>query len=409
MRIATNIAALNASRMLSLTDASRADAVRRLSSGQRITSAADDAAGLAISEGLRSQVRGMAQAVDNVQNGINVVRTAEGALHEVSAVLRRMRDLAVQAASTGVMGADPTRAVGVEFEQLKAEIERVARTTAFNGMALLDGSYDGILQIGSAPGDTLRIAIGSVGEGMGAVDLGLSAVHITRYRSEETGEWGNGWVGVQAGRVPAVSDDEGTPAPGTLTLHGGDFVTGEYEAGFRALTGWVRYGDDHLDLSAVDYSGADTAQEHLDALNAAAQAALGPGFTPFTATATGLTTTGATPGPGSTAEDAVAVSPRYYVHGGMAAVIRAVDAAIGRVSEVRADLGAYENRLEHTVRRLGVSIENGTAAESRIRDADMAAEMVLLSRSQVLAEAGTAMLAQASKARENVLRLLGSP
>ena len=408
VRIATNIAALNASRMLSLTDASRADAIRRLSSGQRITSAADDAAGLGISEGLRSQLRGTVQAVDNAQNGINLIRTAEGALHEVSAVLRRMRDLAVQAASTGVMGADPTRAVGVEFEQLKAEIERVARTTAFNGMTLLDGSYDGILQIGSAPGDTLRIAIGSVGEGMGAVDLGLSTVHITRYRNPETGEWGNGWVGVPSGDVPAVSAEEGTPAPGTLTLHGGEYAGGEYEAGFRALTGWVRYGDDYLDLSAVDYTGAETAQEHLDVLNAAAQAALGPGFAPFTATPTGLTTTGATPGPGSTAEDAVDVSPRYYVHGGMAAVIRAVDAAIGRVSAVRADLGAYENRLEHTVRRLGVSIENGTAAESRIRDADMAAEMLLLSRSQILAQAGTAMVAQASKARENVLRLLGS-
>ncbi|MGY2067032.1 flagellin N-terminal helical domain-containing protein [Blastococcus sp. SYSU DS0619] len=406
MRIATNVAALNASRLLRQTDDGMTTTLRRLSSGLRITSAADDAAGLGISEGLRAQSRGMTQAVRNAQDGISVVRTAEGALTEVSAMLQRMRDLAVQGASTGVMGELPTRAIGAEFDQLKAEIDRIARTTAFNGTVLLDGSYDHLLQVGAAPGDTLRIAFGAPGEGTTATDLGLSTAHVTRYQDPDTGEWGNGWVGVQSSATPAVSDDEGTPAAGSFTLAGEEFATGEYQASFRALTGVVRYGGQDFSLSSVDYTGAETAQEHLDALNAAAQAVLGPGFAPFTATSTGLTTTGATPGPGSTVDEAEELSPRYFVYGGMAAIIRAVDGAIGRVSEVRAELGAYENRLEHTIRALGVAGENAAAAESRIRDADMAVETIALSRSQILAQAGAAMLAQANRRPEFVLRLL---
>jgi flagellin-like hook-associated protein FlgL len=406
MRITTNVAAINASRVLAQTNDSLTTSLRRLSTGHRITSAADDAAGLSISEGLRSQVRGTAVAIRNAQDGVNVVRTAEGALHEVSALLRRMRDLAVQGGSTGVVGEHPVRAIGEEFDQLKEEIDRISSTTTFNGEVLLDGSYDRLLQVGPAAGDTLRIAFGAPGEGMGALDLGLSTIQVTRYRNPETGEEGNGWVGVPSSRAPAVSAAEGTPAAGTLTLTG-DYLTDEYAARFRALTGWVRYGDDYLDLAAVDYTGAGTAQEHLDALNAAAQSALGPGFAPFTATPTGLVTSGAVPGPTSTAGDAEAVSPRYYVDGGMDAVIRAVDAAIERVSTVRSEMGAYENRLEHTIRSLGVSAENLTAAESRIRDTDMAQETTALSRNQILAQAGTAMLAQANGAARSILPLLG--
>ncbi|MGY1883859.1 flagellin [Blastococcus sp. SYSU DS0753] len=406
MRISTNVAALNASRLLRQADDGVTTSLRRLSSGLRITSAADDAAGLGISEGLRAQSRGTAHAVRNAQDGISVVRTAEGALTEVSAMLQRMRDLAVQGASTAVMGELPTRAIGAEFEQLKAGIDRIARTTAFNGTVLLDGDYDHLLQVGASPGDTLRITFGAPGQGMDATDLGLSTAHVTRYQHPETGEWGNGWVGVQSTGTPAVSDEEGTPAAGRLTLVGGEYATGEYQASFRALTGVVRYDGQAFSLSSVDYTGAETAQEYLDALNAAAQAALGPDFGAFTATPTGLTSTGATPGPGSTVGDAEELSPRYYVYGGMAAVIRAVDGAIGRVSEIRAELGAYENRLEHTVRALSVAGENAAAAESRIRDADMAVETISLSRSQILAQAGAAMLAQANRRPELVLRLL---
>ncbi|MGY1690631.1 flagellin N-terminal helical domain-containing protein [Geodermatophilus sp. SYSU D01105] len=401
----TNVAALTAARVLSHTNDSLTTAVRRLATGQRVTSAADDAAGLSISEGLRAESRGMRQAVRNAQDGINVVRTAEGALGEVSALLQRMRALAVQAANTGAMGEEATRAVGAEFDQLKEEVDRIARTTTSNGAVLLDGSYDRLLQVGPAAGDTMRIAFGSLGEGMGATDLGLSTVHVTRYRDAATLEEGVGWVGVRSSQVPAASDEEGGPAAGTLTLVG-EYATGGYAADFRALVGWVRYGGQSLDLSAVDYTGAETAQEHLDVLNAAAQAALGPTFA-FTATPTGLRTTGAAPGPGSTAEDAATLSPRYLVRGGMDEVVRTVVEAIGRVSEVRGELGAYENRLEHTIRRLGVAIDDTTAAESRIRDADVAAEMSSLSRDRILAQAGTAVLAQATRTAEHVLRLLG--
>ncbi|MGY1753465.1 flagellin N-terminal helical domain-containing protein [Blastococcus sp. SYSU D01042] len=408
MRISTNVAAVNAARVLVQNDGAMATSLRRLSTGLRITSAADDAAGLSISEGLRSRSRGMTQAVRNVHDGINVVRTAEGALDEVSAALRRMRDLAVQAANLGPEADEQvTAASRVEFEQLREGIDRIARTTTFNGAVLLDGSYDELLQVGAEAGDTMRIAFGAPGEGMGAVDLGLSTLQVRHWVDADTLQEGVGYVGVPASRHAAVSDEEGIPAAGTLRLHG-DFTSGEFASTFRSLVGAVRYGGQQLDLTGVDYAGAVTAQDHLDVLNAAAQAALGAGFAPFTATATGLTTAGAVPGPGSTIQDAVDLSPRYLGSGGMAAVIRAVDGAIGRVTELRAGLGAYENRLEHTAARLGVAVENVAAAESRIRDADVAAEVVSLSRHQILVQAGTAMLAQANRRGEGVLRLLAS-
>lgn len=406
MRINTNVPALNASRLLARSHDAVADAMRRLSTGLRVASAADDAAGLSISEGLRSQARGTVQAVRNAQDGVNVLRTAEGALHEVSSLLRRMRDLAVQAGNTGVMTEDPTRAIGIEFNELRSEIDRIARTTAFSGEPLLDGSYDELLQVGAGAGDTLRIAIGGPGEGIGAIDLGLSTVHITRFQYVDSDEWSNGYVGVPSSWTAAVSDDEGTPAAGRVTIHGSEYTSGEYAATFRALTGVVGYDGRSFTLSSVDYTGATTAQDHLDRLNAAAQAALGPGFGPFTASPTGLTALGSVPAANSTADDAEALSPRYYVYGGMGAVLRTLDGAISRVSEVRSGLGAYENRLEHTIRSLGVTGENVAAAESRIRDADVAAEVTALSRAQILAQAGAAMLAQANRAAEGVLRLL---
>ncbi len=391
----TNVAALGAARALAHTDQATTASLRRLSTGLRVDRAADDAAGLAISEGLRAQVGGMTVAVRNTRDGIGVLRTADGALGEVSAVLRRMRDLSVQASNTGALDARARAAVGTELEQLKQEIDRITRTTAVNGIPLLDGSYDRLFQVGANAGETVRVTIPPTGGSLGTAGLGLATVGV-----------GGASSSVRATVVRAVSDDEGVPSPGRLSL-AGDYVSpATVAAAYRALSGTVSYGGRSFDLASVDYTGAVTAQDHIDRLDHAALAALRTTFIPFVATATELVFTGQTPGPGSTAADAVARTPTHTAAAGSADTIRAVDGAIGRISSLRAHLGAVENRLAHTVDRLTTSIENTTAAVSRIRDADVAAEVVTLTRGRILTQAGTAVLAQATGSAERVLSLL---
>lgn len=392
LRVTTNVAALNAHRTLAQTDHATTASLRRLSTGLRIAGAADDATGLGISEGLRSQIGGMTQAVRNTGDGIDLLRTADGALDGTSALLRRMRDLAVQAGNTGSLDARARAAVRTEFEQLKRELDDIARTT-YNGTPLLDGSYDRVFQVGADAGETVRVVISTAGRGVDTAGLGLEAVDVT------------GGSVLPHTVAPAVSDDEGTPAPGRLTLTG-DFVAAEAGTTFEALVGRVHSDGRSFDLASVDYTGAVTTQDHLDRLNTAAVAALGTTYTPFVGTATGLVFTGETPGRGSTQADAVALTPAYTGDAGTSGALRAIDRAIGRVSSLRAYIGAVDNRFSHRVDRLGTAIENAMASESRIRDTDVAAETTALARNQVLAQAGTAMLAQANQAPGLVLRLL---
>jgi flagellin len=388
--IATDVAALGASRALGRTDRSVETSLRRLASGLRIATAADDATGLGVSEGLRAQVRGMTQAVRNTQDGIGLLRTADAALDSVHAMLRRMRDLAVQGGNAGLLDAQATAAVRAEFEQLKSELDDVAGRTSFNGRSLLDGTYDRLFQAGAEAGDTVRVVIAVSGRAVDVAGLGLSDVDLT------------GGLGLQHTLAPAVAVEPSTPAPGRLTL-AGDYTSG---AAFRALTGTVTYDGRTLDLGTFDYTGAVTVQDRIDRLDTAAIAALGTSFSPFVATATGLVFTAPTPGPTSTAADARAMTPYYAGDAGTAGTLRAIDRAIGWVSDLRAHVGAMDNRFSSRVDRLNVSIENATASESRIRDVDVAAEVTALTRSQVVAQAGTAMLAQANQSAGRVLALL---
>jgi flagellin len=282
LRINNNIAAFNAYRNLSVTDSQMSKSLEKLSSGYRINRAADDAAGLAISEGLRSQIGGLKVAVRNAQDGISVVQTAEGALNESQAILQRMRDLAVQAANGGSQDATAQAAADTEFQQLNKELDRIAGTTTFNGNGLLNGTYNGAFQIDSGTGT------GSVIQ----VDMTSSGV-----------------------------------------------------------------------LSGL--------------------------------TITGLDSTGLATGSADLTSTANAVS-----------AIGTLDTALKDVSTVRAKLGAYQNRFEHTINNLNVAVENLSASESRIRDVDMASEMVNFTKSQILTQAGTAMLAQANQAPQSVLKLL---
>lgn len=261
LQINTNVAALNSYRNLTNTQGSMQTSLERLSSGLRINRAADDAAGLAISENLRSQVNGLNQATSNAQDGISMVQTAEGAMNEVHSMLQRMRTLAVQAAN-GTNSTQNQAQIQAEVNQLVSEISMVASRTNFNGTKLLGGGAM-TLQVGANQGDTLSFSLG--------------------------------------------------------------------------------------DLSSI----------------------------------TGVTSI--------TATDAIS----------------ALDAQIATVSTSRSNLGAVQNRLDHTIKNLSVSAENLAASESRIRDTDMAKEMTNFTRSQILQQAGTAMLAQANQSTQGVLRLLG--
>src|SRR4051812_9078164 len=170
LRVNNNIAALNAYRNLSVTDGQMSKSLEKLSSGFRINRAADDAAGLAISEGLRSQIGGLKVAVRNTQDGISVVQTAEGALSETTSILQRMRDLSVQASSGGSLNDDAKASIQKEIGQLKSELTRISDTTTFNGTKLLDGKFSGTFQVGANAGETISV---NIGKAMSAVGLGV--------------------------------------------------------------------------------------------------------------------------------------------------------------------------------------------------------------------------------------------
>ncbi|MGY1813793.1 flagellin N-terminal helical domain-containing protein [Blastococcus sp. SYSU D00820] len=401
MSVVTNVAALGVSRALGTANAATARSIERLSSGYRVNRAADDAAGLALSEGLRSQARGTAQAMRNTRDAISLVQVADGALEETTGILQRMRDLTVQAANGGAVSATAAEAIQTEVAQLRQELTRIATTTRFDDRSLLDGSYRGTFQVGADVGDTVTVVIGRTGAGLDAAGLGLAGIDVTG---------GTSGSGPTTTVTPAVSDAEGVPTSGRLKIDG-DFVTEPgHAAAYRSLTGRICYDGRTFDLGSVDYTGAVTSQDFLGRINAAAIPALGTVYIPLSATPGALYFFGDPPGVGSTAADAVRLTPAYTPAAtttGAADAMTLVDAALGRVSSLRGYLGAVQNRLEHTIGRLGTTLENTTAAESRIRDADMALETVALSRAQVLVSAGTAMLAQANQAPRGVLALLG--
>ena len=379
LSINQNIAALNSYRNLSNTQNDLSKSLEKLSSGFRINRAADDAAGLAISEGLRSQIGGLKVAVRNAQDGISVVQTAEGALTETHAILQRMRDLSVQAANSGGLSADAKGNIQSEMAQLQSELTRIADTTQFNGAKLLDGSYtNATFQVGANVGEVIQVSIGT---SMSANGLGVDTIDV---RTEATG--------TSATVTAATGTTAGTVATG---------VDLSVAANFDTLTGTLSYGGKSFNLASVSYDEGSTAAERLTKLNDAIHAKLGNDIS-FAATGTA---TGAVPA-GTTADEIAAAQVGFTQATGADLAIKAIDAAIKQVSTTRADLGAVQNRFDHTVKNLNVAVENLSASESRIRDTDMASEMVQFTRAQILSQAGTAMLAQANQIPQGVLSLL---
>jgi flagellin-like hook-associated protein FlgL len=412
LSVNTNIAAMNAYRNLSTTNNAMSKSLERLSSGFRINRAADDAAGLAISEGLRSQIGGLTQAVRNTQDGTSVVQTAEGALSESTSILQRMRDLSVQASNSGSLNTTATTSIQKEIGQLKQELDRIASTTTFNGTNLLDGTYNKSFQVGANAGQTINVTIGT---GMDSNGLNVAGVDVTAVGAyTNQGAAANGAV---------VTTAATAGANGSLAIQGAttgqDFAGASFNvASFQSLTGSISFGGKSLDLGSVQYSSTDTAATALTKLNTAAATAFGlaTGSTPFGAATNTLTFTapinvaGYTDGAGalsSSVGDIAKATPTFTAGTGASAAITAIDNAITQVSSVRADLGAKQNRFDHTINNLNTTIENTTASESRIRDTDMASEMTNFTRTQVLTQAGTAMLAQANQSTQSILKLLG--
>jgi flagellin len=293
MVVQHNMQAANTNRQLGITSGAQAKSTEKLSSGYKINRAADDAAGLAISEKMRSQVRGLNRASTNAQDGISAVQTAEGALNEVHSILQRMNELATQAANDTNTSIDRS-AIKAEINELASEINRIASTTQFNTMNLLDGSFKSKnLQVGALSGQKIVLNISS---------MSTSGLSLTSTVNSTTGSW--------------------------------------------------------------------------------------------TVRATSV---------GSTSVNILAVSTFTSAGRTMSAVQKALD----YVSTQRSKLGATQNRLEHTIANLDTTAENTDAAESRIRDTDMAKEMVTYSKNQILVQAGQSMLAQANQSTQGVLSILG--
>jgi len=383
--INTNVASLNSQRNLNSSQSALNTALSRLSSGLRINSAKDDAAGLAISERMTSQIRGLNQAARNANDGISLAQTAEGALAEVGNNLQRIRELAVQSAN-GTNTQDDRDALNAEVTQLKAEIQRVAEQTKFNGTKLLDGSFGTIagpvsFQVGANSGETITISkIADVGNAVlgGSVDKTVATVGATTLSGFATA--------ISAGDVVINGVDIGAISAGTNEKNRAQQLADAINKVSSQTNVSANFDGVNLTLARIGPEGAGI--QITGTLNNAAVA----GFVNGTA-GTATTTTGT-----------ASMDVSSFINA--QATLTAVDNALKEVSTARADLGAMQNRFSSVVTNLQTTSENLAASRSRIQDTDFAAETAALTRAQILQQAGVAMLAQANALPNNVLSLL---
>ena len=337
MVVQHNITAMNSNRMLGLTTSAQAKSTEKLSSGYKINRAADDAAGLSISEKMRRQVRGLTQASANAQDGISCVQTAEGALNEVQDMLQRMNELAVKGENGTLTSVDRSY-IQAEVKQLMSEIDRVQSTTTFNEQKLLDGSFSNKgLQVGAESGQHIGITI----KNMSTNELIASAIN-------KKTTFGTANVDKQSSDTNANLDYEDG---GDNTLNS-DMLVKFYTYDKTKVVDTALTGVMPPAIADPDKSTDPTAADFA-ALNAFAKS------------------------------------------------------AIQDVSKQRSDLGAIQNRLEHTISNLDNIVENTTAAEAEIRDTDIATEMVRYANNNILQQAGTSMLSQANQSNQLALSLLG--
>ncbi|MHB8917505.1 MAG: flagellin N-terminal helical domain-containing protein [Desulfocucumaceae bacterium] len=416
MRINHNIAALNTYRQLSSNNVIGAKSLEKLSSGFRINRAADDAAGLAISEKMRGQIRGLDQAVRNSQDGISLIQTAEGALNETHSILQRMRELAVQSANDTNTSADRVQ-IQQEIDQLTAEINRIGDTTEFNTKKLIDGAMGSAVATAKAAVMTGVMAfkiIGTASAAAAATTLGSLA-----------DDNGNGFGITTSDTITITGKLGATYVSATVTVAAGttlgsllDTVNTSFTAsstvnasGSITVTGAVGITND---IGGITFSVQDTSGNiRAAATDALSGLAKSQSASNVRADGTNALLIGANQGQSLTLNiddmrgTALGINGLKVETKSQANVsLKILDAAMEKVSSQRSGLGALQNRLEHTIANLGVSSENLTAAESQIRDVDMAKEMMQFTKNNILSQAATAMLAQANQMPQTVLSLL---
>ena len=438
MVVQHNMQAMNSSRMLNITTGQQAKSTEKLSSGYKINRAADDAAGLSISEKMRKQIRGLDRASTNAEDGVSAVQTAEGALTEVHDMLQRMNELAVQAAN-GTNSITDRKSIQDEIDQLTTEIDRVAETTKFNETYLLKGDVNGATKTAYlAPKDA-----GLKGT-MGEVTSGTTEVTFTL---DEVNEGDKVMIGGKEYEIQADSyteEFEAEPnkikASTAYTYMGNELAKanaiGTVDADGKVMQGATSAGIEMSgakgNVATISLAQVTVAQPLSFNLHVGADAdmtnkigvsiekmdtatlgikgldVVGKEDEKYTDISSGLSATAA--GNDITDSDDQSASDAINASAGGTAATYAIDSianAIQKVSDQRSALGAVQNRLEHTIKNLDNVVENTTAAESRIRDTDMADEMVKYSKNNILAQAGQSMLAQANQSTQGVLSILG--
>ena len=437
MVVQHNITAMNANRMLGVTSGLQAKSTEKLSSGYKINRAADDAAGLSISEKMRKQIRGLSQASDNAEDGISCVQTAEGALTEVHSMLQRMNELAVKAGN-GTMSEDDRQNVQDEIDQLVDEIDRVSETTKFNETYLLKGddtsngntkSLEANAEIGQIDGLTVtakadktytdnddvkigKVIVKSSDTNVVTVDadnLTEAAGNIAKITTDGTevvvtkndgktdtyatvDKFKAAYAGLDIAGAGAVTISKTLD---TATANTDDTVTGTYTGNLNSY----KVGDSVNVKLAVGASGETALSNGSKALLLSFQVGAD------TTSENKISVTMDSMSAKSIGVDGIKVTGSDSTNADKA--VDTISDAIKKVSKQRSALGAVQNRLEHTISNLDNVVENTTSAESRIRDTDMAEEMVSYSKNNILMQAGQSMLAQANQQNQGVLSLLG--
>ncbi|MBK1885463.1 flagellin [Marinobacter sp. DY40_1A1] len=390
--INTNVASLSAQNQLNKSQGMNDQALERLSSGLRINSAKDDAAGLAISSRFQSQISGLNVATRNANDGISLAQTTEGALDEITNNLQRIRELSVQAAN-GSNSASDREALNDEVQQRIAEIDRISGQTAFNGLKVLDGSFgQQSFQVGANAGETISINI-------------LNGTRENQIGDIATSSGSNLDVASDlSGRALAIAIGEGDGKAVSIEI--GGIASGVAELGLSATSGnFAQFAADKINAAGIGGLYAEVVKDSSGDSEIKLSASDDLRFADFSgigsATAGSLDSTTLV----SASQGSLVDLDISDVQGANNAILR-VDAALGNVNELRGQLGAVQNRFESTIANLSTSVENLSASNSRILDADFASETANLAKSQVLQQAGISVLAQANARPQQVLSLL---
>ncbi|GAB2883891.1 flagellin [Uliginosibacterium flavum] len=390
MTINTNVASLNAQRNLTSSQSSLSTSLQRLSSGLRINSAKDDAAGLAISERMSAQIKGLTVASRNANDGISLAQTAEGALSTIGDNLQRIRELSVQSANATNSQSDRD-ALQSEVEQLTSEIDRVANQTSFNGTKILDGSFTSkLFQVGADAGQTIGIN--------NIVDANIDKLGTAQFAAATTST-----AAVSSGTATATGTVSGMSING-ISIDTIDIAVGD--TGADVSTDLANAINAKMDQTGVYASLDSTNKLTLSSVKAGKDLVLGSLGSLTGGTGIGLVTGGLTAGTAASQTAVHAKDVDISTFTGSQKALEIVDKALTAVNSARADLGAVQNRFTSTIANLATSSENIAAAKGRITDADFASETANLTKAQILQQAGTAMLSQANSLPQQVLSLL---